>query len=83
VLVAEASTGTTPLQKRNRFLDGVERLGNVLPDPALIFVALIAVLMALSAVGAAAGWSTVNPRPRRNTEGDEPVVGTVAAVAHY
>jgi p-aminobenzoyl-glutamate transporter AbgT len=29
------------MQERNRFLDGVERLGNALPDPALIFVALI------------------------------------------
>jgi aminobenzoyl-glutamate transport protein len=61
VLVAEASVGTTSLQARNRFLDGVERLGNALPDPALIFVGLIAVLMAMSAVGAAAGWSAVNP----------------------
>jgi p-aminobenzoyl-glutamate transporter AbgT len=50
-----------PIQERNRFLDGVERLGNALPDPALIFVGLIAVLMALSAFGAAAGWSAVNP----------------------
>jgi aminobenzoyl-glutamate transport protein len=55
------STGTWPIQERNRFLDGVERLGNALPDPALIFVGLIAVLMALSAVGAAAGWSAFNP----------------------
>ena len=50
-----------PVQERNRFLDGVERLGNALPDPALIFVGLIAVLMAMSAVGAAAGWSALNP----------------------
>ena len=49
------------MQERNRFLDGVERLGNALPDPALIFVGLIALLMAMSAVGAAAGWSAVNP----------------------
>jgi aminobenzoyl-glutamate transport protein len=42
-------------------LDGVERLGNALPDPVLIFVGLIALLMAMSAVGAAAGWSAVNP----------------------
>src|SRR4030095_15107308 len=47
--------------ERNRFLDGVERLGNALPDPALIFVGMIAVLMAVSAVGAAAGWSALNP----------------------
>ena len=49
------------MQERNRFLDGVERLGNALPDPVLIFVGLIALLMAMSAVGAAAGWSAVNP----------------------
>ena len=42
-------------------MDGVERLGNALPDPVLIFVGLIALLMAMSAVGAAAGWSAVNP----------------------
>ena len=39
----------------------MERLGNALPDPVLIFVGLIALLMAMSAVGAAAGWSAVNP----------------------
>ena len=49
------------MEERNRLLDGVERLGNALPDPALIFVGLIAVLMAMSAVGAAAGWSALNP----------------------
>ena len=58
VLAAEVGLGTTPLlQERNRFLDGVERLGNALLDPALIFVGMIAVLTALSGVGAAAGWS--------------------------
>ena len=51
----------SPEQDRNAFLDSVERLGNALPDPVLIFVGLIALLMALSAVGAAAGWSAVNP----------------------
>jgi aminobenzoyl-glutamate transport protein len=49
------------MQERPRFLDGVERLGNALPDPVLIFVGLIVILMGMSAVGAAAGWSTVNP----------------------
>ncbi len=49
------------MHERNRFLDGVERFGNALPDPVLIFVGLIALLMAVSAVGAAAGWSAFNP----------------------
>jgi len=48
-------------RKRDRFLDLVERLGNALPDPVAIFVVIIVVLMAISAVGAAMGWTAVNP----------------------
>lgn len=43
------------------FLNAVERLGNALPDPVFIFVGIIIVLVALSVIGAAAGWSAVNP----------------------
>lgn len=39
----------------------MERLGNALPDPVFIFVGIILVLVGVSAVGAAAGWSAVNP----------------------
>lgn len=46
---------------RERFLDRVERLGNALPDPVMIFVIIIALLVALSAIGAAAGWTATNP----------------------
>lgn len=35
----------------------VERVGNKLPEPAMIFVWLIAILMLLSALGAWLGWS--------------------------
>lgn len=52
---------TVRLHWRDRFLDGVERLGNALPDPVMIFVIIIAVLVLLSVIGAAAGWSAVNP----------------------
>src|SRR6187549_2234611 len=44
-----------------RFLDLVERVGNRLPDPVAIFIIIIALLMAVSALGAALGWSAVNP----------------------
>ncbi len=44
-----------------RFLDAVERLGNVLPDPVAIFVIVIALLMGVSAIGAAQGWTATNP----------------------
>jgi aminobenzoyl-glutamate transport protein len=62
-VIRSLSGGRTvePGQERNGFLDAVERFGNALPDPVLIFVGLIALLMGVSAVGAAAGWSAVNP----------------------
>ncbi len=50
-----------PAGKRSKFLDSVERLGNSLPDPVFIFVGIIALLVVVSVIGAAAGWSAVNP----------------------
>ena len=43
------------------WLDGLERWGNSLPDPALLFALLIGALVIVSAALAAAGWSTVHP----------------------
>jgi aminobenzoyl-glutamate transport protein len=54
-------TQTIPAGGRNRFLNGVERLGNALPDPVFIFIGIILVLVAVSVIGAAAGWTAVNP----------------------
>ncbi len=45
----------------NVLLNGVEKVGNRLPDPVFIFVWLIVGLMAISVFGASAGWSAVNP----------------------
>jgi aminobenzoyl-glutamate transport protein len=45
----------------DRALDAVERAGNRLPDPVLIFLWLIVVVVLFSVVGAVAGWSAVNP----------------------
>ena len=60
------STATeVPVQRAptrvRRALDLVERIGNRLPDPVMIFIGLIVAVMVLSAIGAAAGWSVVNP----------------------
>lgn len=46
---------------RRGWLDRVERLGNALPDPVFIFLALIVVLVAASVVAAGSGWSALNP----------------------
>lgn len=47
--------------RRSRALDRIERLGNRLPDPIIIFLWLILALVALSSLGAALGWSTTSP----------------------
>lgn len=44
-----------------RFLDGVERLGDKLPDPVFIFVWLIGALVLASVICAQMGLSVVNP----------------------
>lgn len=47
--------------KTRKWLDRVERGGNALPDPVFIFLGLIAVLVGISVVAAAVGWSAANP----------------------
>jgi aminobenzoyl-glutamate transport protein len=49
------------VSRGQRVLDAVERAGNRLPDPVLIFLWLILAVVVLSVVGAAAGWEAVNP----------------------
>jgi aminobenzoyl-glutamate transport protein len=56
-MTAEAS----PAGARNRFLDGVERLGNLLPDPVFIFIWIIVAVVIVSVIGAMAGWTATNP----------------------
>jgi aminobenzoyl-glutamate transport protein len=62
--------------RMERFLDAVERVGNKVPHPAVIFVLLIGIVVVLSHVlyllGAAVTFETINP------ETDE-LVETVAA----
>lgn len=43
------------------WLGAIERVGNRLPDPVFIFLALIGLLVASSVVAAAAGWGAVHP----------------------
>jgi aminobenzoyl-glutamate transport protein len=49
----------------SRALDVVERAGNRLPDPVLIFLWLILAVAVLSVIGALAGWEAVNPVTQR------------------
>ena len=56
--MSDAAKIPTPESQRQKgFLGFVEKVGNFLPDPIMIFVWLIILLMILSAVGASLGWS--------------------------
>jgi aminobenzoyl-glutamate transport protein len=52
-----SETDAAVAARQKGFLGFIERVGNVLPDPIMIFVWLIGLLMVLSAIGAAQGWS--------------------------
>lgn len=45
-----------------RFLDGVERLGNRLPDPAILFLWALLIVAVLSAVLAGVAFEEIDPR---------------------
>jgi aminobenzoyl-glutamate transport protein len=47
-----------------RFLDLVERVGNKLPEPAVLFAILAALVVVAAAVADRAGWSVTPVRPR-------------------
>lgn len=49
--------------RMQRFLKGVEWLGNLLPHPAILFVWMSAILLVLSAIMSYMGVSVVDPRP--------------------
>lgn len=56
--MSDAAQSPSPeAQRQKGFLGFVEKVGNFLPDPIMIFVWLIGFLMVLSAIGAALGWS--------------------------
>ncbi|MFZ4574978.1 MAG: AbgT family transporter [Phycisphaerales bacterium] len=54
----------TPESPSKSILDRIERLGNALPEPALLFALLAAIVVVASGIGSAAGWqvSPVTPR---------------------
>ena len=60
--MTQATPPAKPVPNTQRgFLAWVERVGNLLPDPVMIFVWLIGFLMVLSVIGSALGWSASLP----------------------
>jgi len=63
-----------------RFLDGVEKVGNKLPDPALLFILLMLVVFGLSWALSGVTWEVVDPRTQaplviNNLLGGDALVG--------
>lgn len=56
-----AST-TAPLSRLGKFLNLIERIGNRLPDPLVLFILMAAMVPVLSALAAWSGWQEIHPR---------------------
>ena len=56
-----APTAAPPTRRRTRLLDAIEWFGNKLPEPMIIFLWLIGIIMVASAGLAAAGVSVIHP----------------------
>jgi aminobenzoyl-glutamate transport protein len=52
-----------PREKLGGVLDWIERVGNKLPEPPLLFVGLALIVVVLSAIGSAAGWEVQALKP--------------------
>ena len=48
-------------EKGGGFLGAVERIGNKLPHPVLLFIYFGAIVMIFSFIGSKLGWSAVHP----------------------
>jgi aminobenzoyl-glutamate transport protein len=57
-----------PQTTRRGFLDWIELIGNKLPEPALLFAMLAALVVAVSAIGSALEWSVQPIKPVLVTE---------------
>lgn len=71
------SAETVRPARQRGFLGVVERVGNLLPDPTIIFLYLIVALMIISAIGAALGWSASLPYSGKEAPPGAELAGSV------
>ena len=82
-VTAGGSPGSVPPEAPRRasgsggFLDLIERIGNALPEPSLLFVLLATLVILVSAVGSWSGWSVQTVQPRIKTEEKRDAQGQV------
>jgi aminobenzoyl-glutamate transport protein len=59
------NSDTKKERKGGGFFAAVERAGNALPDPVTLFMILIAILIMVSVIGSAMGWTAINPATKK------------------
>ena len=69
---------TTP---RKGFLAWVERTGNRLPDPVVLFLWLVGMLVVISAIASAAGWSALHPTEVDPETGRQKVIAATSLLS--
>lgn len=57
-----ATASPAPRSAMMRFLDGVEKVGNKLPDPAMLFIVLLGIVLVLSWLLSHVSFDIINPR---------------------
>ena len=62
-------------------LGWIERVGNRLPDPVVLFLWLVGVLILISIVADAAGWSAVHPTEVDEATGDRRVIAATSLLS--
>ncbi|MEL7488381.1 MAG: AbgT family transporter, partial [Pseudomonadota bacterium] len=72
-MASEATAATAPTGGQGGILGWIERTGNRLPDPAFIFLYLIGVLILVSIVASALGYSALHPT-RLNEDGSKVLI---------
>lgn len=55
------SSPENEIRREKGILGWVEKIGNMLPDPVFLFIIVCTVVMVLSYIGSALGWSAVHP----------------------
>ncbi|MBL8628935.1 MAG: AbgT family transporter, partial [Rhodospirillaceae bacterium] len=58
----------SPVTPKKGLLDKIAAVGDKLPDPTFIFLACIAVVVAVSVLAAQAGWNAIEPATGRLIE---------------
>ena len=75
------ASSTAPSGGLNRLLNTIERVGNKLPDPAILFVLLLFVVWVLSALLAPIAFSEIDPRSGKPLQVQNLLTG--AAIARF